>query len=205
MSASSSHGEGMPAGVAGGSFATPALHDPAALMAAAVAGVLRHAAQGELPPFARTLGLPLAELAAMVAYCLPPPAEDDPHPWPGAVPQSKYRAIADSTPAVFKDLSALLLANRSAAVDERHAAWAARAVAAASLGGRHLWQDLGLNGRQEVSALLSHYFGPLFQRNTRDLKWKRFLYLELGAAQGIPELRPPKCLNCDQYRACFPL
>ncbi len=69
---------------------------------------------------------------------------------------------------------------------------------------RHLWQDLGVAGRETVSSLLEAYFLPLASRNTQNLKWKRFLFAELGAAQGMSGLRPPGCGKCDQLQICFP-
>lgn len=157
------------------------------LLTKAVAGALRHANEGALPPFARTLGLPQSELMAALACCLP--GRDAQIP----IPESKYAAIVGTAPGMFTELVAMMMARRTPEADARHVDWLARAFAAASLGRRFLWQDLGLAGRHEITALMKLYFHPLFKRNTTDLKWKRFLYLELGARHGNQDLRPPGC------------
>lgn len=169
------------------------------LMVRAIAGVLRNAQDGELPLFAWTLGLPQPALSAMVARCFP---ELGTLEW---LPQQQYAAIVDAAPGEFRDLAAMLLANRSATADLQHADWLAHAIAAASLGSRHLWQDLGLTGRDAVCRLLEQYFAPLYRRNTQNLKWKRFLFAELGALQGRHDLQPPKCHDCAEFPVCFPI
>ncbi|SFM38551.1 nitrogen fixation protein NifQ [Rugamonas rubra] len=177
----------------------PAEAAPAAdtLLPVAVAAVLRHAREGSLPLFARTLGLPQAELLALVADCLPGQPDSMP------IPASKYAALAEHAPVVFHELVALLRAGATPGGAARRAGWLARAVGAACMGRRHLWQDLGLAGRDEVSALLRHHFQPLYAANTDDIKWKRFLFEQLGRTLGRPGLRPPGCGCCEQVGACF--
>jgi hypothetical protein len=80
----------------------------------------------------------------------------------------------------------------------------AGAIASASFGSQHLWQDLGLAGREEVTYLLESYFPNLASRNVNNFKWKKFLFMELGIAIGVKNLRPPKCKGCDQFKVCFP-
>lgn len=169
------------------------------LMVAAIAGVFRNAQDGELPLFSWTLGLPQAQLAALVEYCFPELRMLE------LMPEPQYAMIVKDAPAEFHGLVALLLANRSPGADPQHADWLAHAIAAASLGSRHLWQDLGLTGRDAVCRLLEQYFQPLYWRNTKNLKWKRFFFAELGALQGKPGLQPPKCHHCDEFTVCFPI
>ncbi|MBC7857633.1 MAG: nitrogen fixation protein NifQ [Burkholderiaceae bacterium] len=172
--------------------------DPGAMIRA-IAGVLRSAQEGELPLFAWTLGLPQPALLALVQHCFPELGTLEP------MPARQYVAIVDTAPAQFRDLTAMLFANRSPKARARHADWLAHAIAAACLGERHLWQDMGLTGREALSALLKSYFGPLFRRNKADLQWKRFLFAELGKTQGRPGLRPPGCERCAQAASCFPI
>ena len=40
----------------------------------------------------------------------------------------------------------------------------------------HLWQDLGLRNRGELSALMMRHFAPLARRNRSDMKWKKFFF-----------------------------
>lgn len=154
------------------------------LARATLAGVLRNAQGGDLPLFAATLGFDRRELRALAAdltVAAQPEWEADAH-----------LLCASRTPPLFAPLTQLLLAHRVPGLAERPARWLAHAVAAACFGERHLWQDLGLSGRLEVSRLLSLCFPTLAARNTQDLKWKRFLFLTLGERLGIPDLSPPR-------------
>src|SRR5471030_1647239 len=159
----------------GGAMNAPSaeLHIPEALQQA-VAGVLRNAHAGALPPFARTLGLPQAALLEVLRCCLPRLATD-------AIPERKYAALMQNMPALFDEVRALLMAQRTPDADPLHVEWLARAIAAACMGNRFLWQDMGLAGRDDVGVLLRRYFQPLHDANREDLKWKRFIFLQLGA------------------------
>ena len=173
--------------------------DAGNLATRAIANVLRHAQDGELPLFAWTLGLPQPALLAMIEQCFPELGSLEP------MPQHEYAAIERAVPTAFRDLAQLLFAHRSAGGDEQLAGWLARTIAAASFGCRHLWQDLGLPDRSAVSTLLNKHFQALYRRNSQNLKWKRFLFAELGTAQGNPGMKPPECDKCDQFRLCFPV
>lgn len=169
----------------------------------AVAAVLRHAQEGELPLFAWTLGLQQDELIAALASCFP-----ELRPAGGqtliALSTSQYRSLLQTAPVDFLPLKNLLTDYRSSHVQADQADWLARAIAAASFGSRHLWQDLGLPGREAVSGLMQKYFEGLYRRNTQNIRWKRFLFAELGLRQGNSDLRPPACTQCDDCRVCFP-
>jgi hypothetical protein len=79
----------------------------------------------------------------------------------------------------------------------------ANVLAVACFGSRHLWEDLGANGREEVSRLMLLGFPALHDANHRSLRWKRHLFLVLGERLGREDLRPPKCDDCDQFDVCF--
>ncbi|WP_295999291.1 nitrogen fixation protein NifQ [Rugamonas sp.] len=145
------------------------------LLLNAVAGVLRCAYAGALPPFARTLGLAQAALLDVVRHCLPQLASSD------TISERKYAALLQCAPALFSEVLALLMASRTPGADAGQVEWLARAIAAACMGNRFLWQDLGLGSRDDVGTLLRLYFEPLHSRNTDDLKWKRFIFLQLSA------------------------
>lgn len=104
-------------------------------------------------------------------------------------------------PEQFMPLVSLLWSYR--ATDDPLARWLSHAIAAACYGRQHLWQDLGFNSRDDVSRLIGQWFPRLFNLNTQNLKWKRFLFEQLGRKQGKPGLRPPFCHGCDSYRLCF--
>jgi nitrogen fixation protein NifQ len=115
-----------------------------------------------------------------------------------------YQVIMQSRPEEHASLVELLLAGRSSHVDSKHTEWLAYCVAAAATGSRHLWEDLGLSGREDVSALLRHYFEPLFLRNTADLKWKHFFFEELKNMPDHNSTHGPDCTRCSKQATCFP-
>jgi len=67
----------------------------------------------------------------------------------------------------------------------------------------HLWHDLGLWSREDLTALMRRNFPPLAGRNLKDMKWKRFLYKQLCDAEGIVSCRAPSCEICTDYHVCF--
>lgn len=76
-------------------------------------------------------------------------------------------------------------------------------VAMSCLGNDHLWQDLGLWSRPQLSALMKINFPTLAARNTKEMKWKKFLYKQLCEAEGIYVCRSPSCKVCIDYANCF--
>ena len=76
-------------------------------------------------------------------------------------------------------------------------------LAAACLGGDHLWRDLGLKSRTELSELMSCHFPELAQRNSGDMKWKKFFYKQLCEQEGGYVCRAPSCEQCAAYDDCF--
>lgn len=173
-------------------------HSNGGLLVQAIAGTLRNAQDGELPLFAWTLGMTQPAYRAMLVQCLPELAAAP------ALSEEQFALLGHNTPPDFVALTELLYAHRSPNADALHANWLARSIAGACFGSRHLWQDLGLSGREGVSYLMQHYFANLHDLNVQALKWKHFLFLELGLQRGQPGLRPPTCERCDNYSLCFP-
>lgn len=81
--------------------------------------------------------------------------------------------------------------------------WFTPIIVAACLGSDHLWQDLGLWSRSELSAMLKHNFPTLVELNVHDMKWKKFLYKQLCDAEGIYVCRAPSCEYCQDYLNCY--
>jgi nitrogen fixation protein NifQ len=81
--------------------------------------------------------------------------------------------------------------------------WLAVIVAMACQGQDHLWQDLGVWSRNDLSGLLNLNFPALAQQNTRNMKWKKFIYKQLCVAEGIYTCRSPSCEVCVDYNDCF--
>ena len=99
------------------------------------------------------------------------------------------------------DLRQLLLDNRSAPGPD--AVWLTHIVARRSLDSNHLWQDLGLKDRSDLSRLMRDYFAPLAAANSRDMKWKKFFYRTLCQSEGILICKSPVCDACTDFAACF--
>ena len=81
--------------------------------------------------------------------------------------------------------------------------WLAEIIAVACIGKDHLWQDLGLWSRRDLSELLRSNFPTLAARNDKDMKWKKFLYKQLCEEEGVYVCRAPSCDVCSDYEACF--
>ncbi|MBZ8135267.1 nitrogen fixation protein NifQ [Afifella sp. IM 167] len=67
----------------------------------------------------------------------------------------------------------------------------------------HLWQDLGLENRGELSRLMELHFAPLAARNRQDMKWKKFFYRMICADTGYSLCTAPSCSECADFDACF--
>ncbi|WP_414041735.1 nitrogen fixation protein NifQ [Acidithiobacillus sp. M4-SHS-6] len=99
------------------------------------------------------------------------------------------------------DLVKLLLDHR-AGVD--HATeWVAAILAVGCLGDDHLWQDLGLTNREDLSDIIKRHFPRLYFKNTGNMKWKKFFYKQLCDQAGVRLCRAPSCNVCHDYAQCF--
>ena len=167
-----------------------AAENPADPAARAFAGALE-TSWGALPQ-SRPLGLDTLAFEALLARYFPT-ANDLPERAAGGC----LALRADE----YDDLLQLLLDHRSDGSDET--TWLASAVAAACLGNNHLWQDLGLANRQELSDLLKTRFPSLYARNTGNMKWKKFFYKQLCERASVNACRAPSCRVCVDYAQCF--
>jgi len=100
-----------------------------------------------------------------------------------------------------QDLLDLLLEHRAGA--DASEIWMAAIVTAACMGGDHLWQDLGLWSRKDLTRLMRDNFPGLSARNVHDMKWKKFLYKQLCQREGVYVCRSPSCEVCADYANCF--
>lgn len=144
---------------------------------------------GGLPP---DLGLGAAALGDLLERHFPGAQ------WPLPAPVDAPNAERQSE---LGDLVRLLLAHRAQA--DLSEPWIARIVAAGCMGRDHLWQDLGLWSRRDLSVLMAANFPELAARNDRDMKWKKFLYKQLCIQEGIHTCRAPSCEVCADYVHCF--
>jgi nitrogen fixation protein NifQ len=121
-----------------------------------------------------------------------------PQPLPLAVAR---RAQRDDE---VQDVVALLLAQADAAAGTpAEIPYMAETIAVACLGDNHLWQDLQLASRAELSALMKHWFPALVARNAGDMKWKKFLYKQLCEREEIFICKAPSCAVCTDHPVCF--
>ncbi len=133
-------------------------------------------------------------------------AATDPHLFSSATDEDKLHRAGEGTFFVNRSsltplICDLLLGHRSD--DSEETAWLARAVATACLGENHLWQDMGLQNRDAMSALLRRHFTALFAKNTASMKWKKFFYKQLCDRAEVQVCRAPSCSVCTDYAQCF--
>ena len=101
----------------------------------------------------------------------------------------------------WDDLLALLMQYRAG--NDASETWLALIVATACMGGDHLWQDLGLWQRDDLTQLMGRNFPGLTALNSQDMKWKKFLYKQLCNRAGVHACRAPSCEVCVDYAKCF--
>ncbi len=152
----------------------------------------RHTGEGGMPDW---LGLPPAAFRLLVAHHFPRfPLEGLP---------GRRNTIDPVRGDEIDELLRLMLRDRAG--ESPSEVWMAQAVAAGCMGSDHLWQDLGLWSRPDLTELMRRNFPALAGRNAKDMKWKRFLYKQLCEAEGIYTCRAPSCETCSDYHACFGL
>jgi nitrogen fixation protein NifQ len=145
---------------------------------------------GSLPDW---LGLDRSDFHCMINYHFP---NADP-----AWFNNPGRDIDQLRKDEMADLRKLLLEHRTSRNTSE--TWMADIVVSGCLADDHLWQDLGLWQRSDLSKLMLDNFAPLARRNDKDMKWKKFLYKQLCETDGIYICRAPSCEVCTDYQNCF--
>ena len=113
-----------------------------------------------------------------------------------AMPDAPVRELFE-----LDDLHQLLLRYR--AHQRVSEIWLAEIVAHACGGRDHLWQDLGLAHRGELSSLMRLAFPALASLNVHDMKWKKFIYRQYCSVEGIHVCPAPSCGECAERTQCF--
>ncbi|MPS26309.1 nitrogen fixation protein NifQ [Pigmentiphaga sp.] len=123
--------------------------------------------------------------------------------FPGA-PLPPLPAQPEAGTTFTANLRAHMLAWRNPALPAADTACLATIIAHACLRPDHLWRDLGLAGRDDVTRALHRYFPGLPERNTGDMRWKKFLAHDLAVTRGETPQPAPGCPGCEEYGRCFP-
>jgi len=147
-----------------------------------------HYGDGMLPSY---LGLTADHYHSLWSYYFP-----SLKPW-----SCEGRDIDRSRQYERDDLTALLVGHR--AQQDKSELWISEILVAACMGMDHLWQDLGLWSRSDLSELLQRNFPALAAKNNQDMKWKKFLYKQLCDQKGVYVCRAPSCDVCADYDHCF--
>ena len=149
-------------------------------------------AKSEQLPIIETVGMPGVELATLIRDT-----------FPHAAPM--FDRLADDALAEPSDDEACLrdLLWRNATEGSDLQRRLSQMVARRSMRPNHLWQDLGLRNRRELSWLMARHFEPLASRNQADMKWKKFLYRTICRDEGYRLCSAPVCSDCDDFELCF--
>ncbi|MFT4067097.1 nitrogen fixation protein NifQ [Paraburkholderia sp.] len=140
------------------------------------------------------LGLPAREWRTLLAR----------HFSRASVPASTLSVVSSEHADFVRTLHTLLVADASTGVDAADARDLATIIAHACLRPDHLWRDLGLAGRDEVTWMLTRYFPALVARNVDNLRWKKFLAAQYALSLGLQPGPAPGCSGCEDYGYCFP-
>lgn len=146
----------------------------------------------ERGPLAAQVGLSGVELEALVARCFPSSrlATSNESDAADAVDFDEIEIVRD-----------LLLSNRSSVGECGR--WLAAMVARRAMEPNHLWEDLGLRDRSELTRLIERHFAPLARRNDKNMRWKRFIYRVMCENDGFVMCSTPVCTNCADYNLCY--
>ncbi len=187
-------------------FSSPVLLDPAAIVPVPAGpddgsgGDIDRHLFGRIVGFAtnapastEALGLSRADLARLIAQYVPDQAPLLDRLPAGAGPGED--AVEEP------DVRAYLLECRAGRGEAE--AWLAAIVARRCQQPNHLWQDMGFAHRGELNAMFCRHFPELVRRNARDMKWKKFLYRELCARDGMLICKSPVCDTCSDFAHCF--
>ncbi|MFG1461855.1 nitrogen fixation protein NifQ [Xanthobacter sp. DSM 24535] len=156
-----------------------------------LASILAAAAM-EGGPVAEHAGLSQAELSALLAHWFPRARPRAAMWW------TQTDAPPDEEIAMVRDL---LRAKSSSDCDTTR--WLAAMIARRAMEPNHLWEDLGLRTRSELTRLITRHFASVAARNTNNMRWKRLLYRMLCEDDGFVMCAAPVCTQCNDFAVCF--
>ncbi|WP_198516891.1 nitrogen fixation protein NifQ [Sinorhizobium meliloti] len=110
--------------------------------------------------------------------------------------------VSDAEPGIEEELMRRLLLAHARAGDSASVRFA-KIIARRALRHDHLWRELGLFDRVELSRLLSTHFPTLAAGNTDNMRWKRYFYRKLCEAEGFSMCKAAACQECKEMESCF--
>lgn len=125
------------------------------------------------------------------------------HARPGSLSAADWARRVATRGDEVDDIGALLLAHVAVGTPECEARAVARRIALATLGDRHLWEDLGLPSRAALSLLMQRHFPDLVAKNAAGMRWKKFIHRQLCEQAEVLICRSPSCTVCDEQAVCF--
>ena len=138
------------------------------------------------------LGLDRAALAAIAGEWFPAVAVF-------VAPETEPSIIARDE----EEAQLLELLRRFRVDDTMQTEWIVSIVTRRAMAPRHLWQDLGLRNRNELSALIGRFFPRLAADNVDNMKWKKFFFRKICELEGFSLCAAPTCGECADFDACF--
>ena len=173
-------------------MSTESLHDSASRHALASIFTIAAEESAGTGSLAAGLGLSGVALCAVIDEC-----------FPGARSMLEPLSFDDPLAAGNEERSIGELLRRFATRDSAHAGLFSILIARRAMHPNHLWQDLGLNHRGELSALMNRHFVPLARKNRQDMKWKKFFYRMTCSEDGFTLCAAPVCSECADFDTCF--
>ncbi|WP_151614018.1 nitrogen fixation protein NifQ [Sinorhizobium alkalisoli] len=110
--------------------------------------------------------------------------------------------VNDAEPGMEEELLRGLLLAHARPGDSASVRFA-KIIARRALRHDHLWRELGLFDRVELSRLISTHFPRLAAGNTDNMRWKRYFYRKLCEAEGFSLCTAAACQECKEMASCF--
>jgi nitrogen fixation protein NifQ len=123
--------------------------------------------------------------------------------FPDALDHLKAFGLDSELVVQDEEQSLRMLLQRSRSTPGPLSSLLAAIVARRAMQPNHLWQDLGLTNRSELSALMLRHFAPLAARNSQDMKWKKFFYRMICGDDSYRLCAAPSCSECCDFNGCF--
>jgi len=176
----------------------PPVHPDAGFFAAVIGTSLAH------DDLARS-GLSPSELLELIHHLFPGALNGHDTalgPLRDQLPDYVEAGLGDPQPGFTLLMRVLLDAYRAPEPDTTP--WVSSILAHACLRPDHLWRDLGLSGREDVTALLARHYPGLVCRNVNNLRWKKFLAYSAREHAGLAPAAAPGCGGCEDEGFCYP-